>query len=466
MLKTLVLSVVLLLIASAGAQAATLAVNSTDIVIADDGLCTLPEAILSANTDSPSGSLAGECPAGSGPDLIELQEGANYVLTEVLSSDVFGDNGLPFVTDNGLVIDGRDAVLRRDNAAPDFRMLRITGTSVTISRLHFENGTSDGTGGAISATRVLTVEHSTFTGNTSAVFGGGVYGNTTSSLMIRDSVFLGNQAQSFGAGVWGTGTLRVERCHFEGNLIVSSGGSGAGVAGSGMAEILDSTFTGNFGGAIRHGDGTLIVRRSSIWGNMVTNAVLSDTNNQAFLYNTTITGNTGLFAGLRVINEATLRNVSIVGNEATLPSASGGMQANDPATVSSSNSIIANNIGGDCNGALTSFGHNLDSDGSCELSAEGDATGDPLLSSLFLADFGVVLLPDPASPAVDTGSPATVGSDDMACELVDQVGRARPVDGDDDQMARCDKGALELARHIFSDGFESGDTTAWSNTID
>src|SRR5262249_20960682 len=39
-------------------------VNSTADVVADDGQCTLREAITSANTNAASGVLAGECAAG------------------------------------------------------------------------------------------------------------------------------------------------------------------------------------------------------------------------------------------------------------------------------------------------------------------------------------------------------------------------------------------------------------------
>jgi CSLREA domain-containing protein len=38
-------------------------VTSTDDVRADDGLCTLREAIIAANTNTPSGGTAGEYPA-------------------------------------------------------------------------------------------------------------------------------------------------------------------------------------------------------------------------------------------------------------------------------------------------------------------------------------------------------------------------------------------------------------------
>src|SRR2546422_10187676 len=58
----------------------TITVNSTSPVIANDGFCTLPEAIISANTNTASGTMAGECPAGTGTATIVLATGATYTL--------------------------------------------------------------------------------------------------------------------------------------------------------------------------------------------------------------------------------------------------------------------------------------------------------------------------------------------------------------------------------------------------
>lgn len=54
-----------LLLAPAAARAATITVNSAADTAANDGKCTLREAITAANTDTASGALAGECAAGT-----------------------------------------------------------------------------------------------------------------------------------------------------------------------------------------------------------------------------------------------------------------------------------------------------------------------------------------------------------------------------------------------------------------
>ena len=56
---------VVLVLAGASARAATITVNSTADTAANDGVCTLREAIIAANTNTASGAMAGECAAGA-----------------------------------------------------------------------------------------------------------------------------------------------------------------------------------------------------------------------------------------------------------------------------------------------------------------------------------------------------------------------------------------------------------------
>ena len=62
-----------ILLAPASARASTITVNSTSDAAANDGACTLREAIIAANTNAASGAAAGECAAGAaGLDTIEF----------------------------------------------------------------------------------------------------------------------------------------------------------------------------------------------------------------------------------------------------------------------------------------------------------------------------------------------------------------------------------------------------------
>src|SRR6266540_2467096 len=53
-----------LLLRPVEASASTITVNSTAETTANDGACTLREAIIAANTNTASGAAAGECAAG------------------------------------------------------------------------------------------------------------------------------------------------------------------------------------------------------------------------------------------------------------------------------------------------------------------------------------------------------------------------------------------------------------------
>jgi CSLREA domain-containing protein len=114
---------------AAPATAATITVNSTADVAANDGACTLREAITAANSNTASGAAVGECAAGaSGADTIVFNIGTGtptITLTSGLPSLVeamtingntggatrveLNGNG---ITANGLFLDGNANTIR------------------------------------------------------------------------------------------------------------------------------------------------------------------------------------------------------------------------------------------------------------------------------------------------------------------------------------------------------------------
>ena len=64
--------------------AASITVNSLADVAANDGACTLREAITAANTDTTSGAATGECAAGSGNDVIHFSVSGTIMLASAL----------------------------------------------------------------------------------------------------------------------------------------------------------------------------------------------------------------------------------------------------------------------------------------------------------------------------------------------------------------------------------------------
>ena len=100
----------------------------------------------------------------------------------------------------------------------------------------------------------------------------------------------------------------------------------------------------------------------------------------------------------------------------------GGMRLLGSGTLTLVNTIVANSLSGsDCSGAVTSLGHNLDSDNAWNLTDPDDLPGeDPLLGPL----------PDNGGPtethALLPGSPAIDAGDDSAAPDTDQRGAPRP----------------------------------------
>ena len=145
-------------------------------------------------------------------------------------------------------------------------------------------------------------------------------------------------------------------------------------------------------------------------------------------------------AGGGISNAGTLvlNNVTISGNSAS----SGGGISNAKATTVQ-NSIVANSPdGGNCSGVMTSHGHNLSSDGTCNFNSPGDLDNhDPLLGSL--QNNGgptetMALLP--GSPAIDSGNPSGCTDGQGHLLKTDQRGMPRP---DREDSFGCDMGAYE-----------------------
>jgi hypothetical protein len=107
-------------------------------------------------------------------------------------------------------------------------------------------------------------------------------------------------------------------------------------------------------------------------------------------------------------------------------------------------------------------GYNLSQDSECAMAGGSNLIGvpallGPLQSTLAPTAFHAPLT---GSPLIDAGSP-----DAAACPETDQLGNARPQDGNGDGIARCNIGAIESdsvpvvtpppgADSIFGSGFE------------
>src|SRR4051812_22654188 len=83
----------------AAANAATIGVTTQADVRTDDGLCSLREAIRSANTDTASGGATGECAAGAGGDVVSVPSGVYTLSLEGGPEDLASSGALDISTE-------------------------------------------------------------------------------------------------------------------------------------------------------------------------------------------------------------------------------------------------------------------------------------------------------------------------------------------------------------------------------
>jgi CSLREA domain-containing protein len=156
--------------------------------------------------------------------------------------------------------------------------VQVGDGDATIVESTFTGNLSSGYGGGLYVTSsggAVTVERSTFTKNKSGLTGGGVAivsgeGTTT----IVESTVAENEATMGGGGIFAGGEMKLERSTVSGNEVPIEAGhpdqeaNGGGISGhEGPVTVTDSTIAGNFGGGVYMFGGPMTVLGSTIAGN-------------------------------------------------------------------------------------------------------------------------------------------------------------------------------------------------------
>jgi hypothetical protein len=433
----------LLALAAPASAATTHHVNST--ATDDDGFCGAPSMDCTVR-EAIEHSVAG--------DTVAIPAGP-YVLDSSLT------------VDHALTIEGAGA---QDTTilGNGHRVFLILGGAQVIRRLTISGGNADFSfsGGGVynNSGQAMLLEDARVTSNTvnydggagSLNKGGGAGLYSTGDVTVRGGEFSGNSLflnfgqamfNSGGGAIWAGGklTLRDTELHDNG-ISLSSGEDGDYLSlqnGGGAVHALGGlTATGLTitqhnatviagggepmrvgGGAIYASGGDVTITNSTIHNNTAHIDVLAVDNGGGGLYSRDAT--------------TALRNVTLT-NNGTRGGTGGGVYRED-GTVTARNTIIAANWSdpafGDgtpdnCDVAITSAGHNLESANTCGLNGAGDIRStDPKLGAL-AASGGPTRTRAPlrGSPVVDAGA---------ACAPVDQRGVPRP------RGRACDIGAVE-----------------------
>ena len=267
--------------------AATMTVTTLSDTVADDGECSLREAILNAESADQSGSV--DCPGGD-------EFGNSIYFSAALTGQtlVLSGQALPTITRDieiygpasndpaGLVID----------AAGSSRIfeIRLAG-DVILSGLTLVNGWIDGPdhfGGAIwiDEGAAVSIEQVEFVRNragplpgqpaSAMLYRGGAIAVRDSWLSLKDVGLFENGSHYSGGALWSSNSaLQIRGCEFRGNGTWGQWGSGGALhAAGGQVTINDSLFQSNGtlgdlgrGGAIAMVSAELVLGNSDILGN-------------------------------------------------------------------------------------------------------------------------------------------------------------------------------------------------------
>jgi CSLREA domain-containing protein len=208
--------------------------------------CRLRDAIAAANN-----ALGGDIDFANGVNTVTI--GIPTTATE--GPSIFYDTNIIGPGANSLTVTGQNGYV----------ILGAKGGNVYLSGMTFANGfnnsnppaNEDGTGGAIYNQTNLTVSGMSFTGNTATNLGGAIY-NDTGVLTVLDSTFANNTSPA-GSAIFnndGEDLLTVEYSTFTGNTATDAGAIHS-VYGAPLT-VINSTLSGNTPYGINFDNGTLI----------------------------------------------------------------------------------------------------------------------------------------------------------------------------------------------------------------
>ncbi len=441
---------------AATAHAATIPVTTTADVVANDGRCSLREAVTAARFDAGT-PPALNCVAGSsGEDVIQL-EAAEYRLAAGGAGDENNESGDLDTGPASIVrVVGRGMNATVIGGAGDRIFDVFTGATLGLADLTVRDALSPAgaNGGAVRNRGTLTVLRVAFV-NTAAGAG-------------RSPTFADDEVGDPGGGggaIWSDGQLQVADSLFSGTRAGKGGNGGFFLRGPGSVE--DPPQAGGSGGAVLITAGSAIVT-----GTTFTDTRAGDGGAAPPDPDYTSGGDGGDGGAIAVTGgSATVTNATFQGDAAgaataprlgymaeAVPGAGGGVAAVAPGTATVTFSTFSGNAAGTSPFGVTGAGASvsganvgasiLADQGACATLAPaslanvvlpGDNTclgarvvGDPRLGAL-AANGGATptMLPGAGSPAIN----ALVG---VPCPATDQRGLPRPA------LGACDIGAAEI----------------------
>lgn len=424
-----------------------------------DNLCSLREAILSANNDDAGHS---GCDDGDTDDFIFFEINAPIVL----GSDLPTIQG-PLIIDGEHLVAGETVSQTIDGNG--HRIFALDqGFTLTLNSLILQDGSADYGGAVYNNNGTLTVTNSELKNNTASEDGGAIY-HGNGALTVIDSIFSHNQSSQSAGGIFTNhGSATVLGSKFDHNSAGNSDNGGAINNYFANLVIEESTFkenSANYGGAIFTSQGPVTVTKSTfltntadIYGGAISlytssgtvailkadrdtfvanqaeygGAIYNQGGNAVFITNSTFYTNTGTTSGGAIFHSSygfmTITHSTLYNN-------GNSNSITFWINLVMRNSIIATSYGENCSGFEAISGANNLQYGGMSDTCDTFEVGDPKLGAL--GDHGgptFTILPAPGSPAIDR---IPVAGGCGVGVTWDQRGVSRPIG------TMCDIGAVE-----------------------
>ena len=499
------LALTLLLGWAGSAGAADIGVDTFADAIADDGRCSLREAVLSANQDVAFDT----CAAGSGPDRILLQAGGFYPLTIPGAGEDQAYTGDLDVTDDLTVIAVGNPMHGVVDQTADDRVFHLLGRDdgagrpslfVELDHLVIQGGNAPTGGGIEASWAILNTFRTIIANNTAGTHGGGLHGTdhsmlrlyssavsqnqvtgtasgnggggihleSVASVFLKSSDVVDNRAERSGGGLYlteGTGgqshNSRIRGNRAGGAISGSANGAGGGIANEGSFLLYQSEVGRNEAGTL-DGAGEVVTEGGGggIWnrGNLQADRTLVAEN-----LATSLGGGIRNMVGSHFyFMTSTLSGNHAIENGGGLWHAGQGNGACDDVFASDflQNATVAGNTS-DANGdgvhvqpsGLLCFANTVVADGCSSMGTKGSVGNN--LDAGSACDFGagsgantaLGALADNGGPTrthmPQTGSDAIDGGINSHCRPLDQRGAFRPPHPMGDPGDVCDVGAVE-----------------------
>ena len=449
------------------------------------GNLTLIDVTIQNNTAAEGGGIY-----ASGAATIQLSS------TTIRNNTSQGTGGGIEVFGSGLFlpdINIADSLIENNRAHDAGGGLHVHAATTSIQNSTLRNNTADAIGGGVYylgnvSGLQLDMANTLIISNSAGVSSGGLrlFGNTNlsnSQIISNAAPSAGGLEVSDGLHTWndvtisantasscaglnaGTGSLNLNHGWIENNIAQTQGG-GLCVFG-GTLHITDSNVLNNRatqgGGVWVYGNNQFFAARSAIDQNSATRGGGVYALGQAFIEDSTLSGNTATRDGGGIYADGgstvRLNSATLVYNRARLayPSsgAGAGIYISATAVVSAANTLISTNANSalvttysDCFGTLRSEAYNfIGSNAGCTIT--GDTTGNhvggdfpnninPMIEPLtWLTGLTPGHLPLAGSPLINAGRPSGCQAALGGILSVDQIGHNRSLAG------RCDIGAIE-----------------------